>query len=244
LLVYRNQLKRSELVLLTRVATLSQYRIYLSRHLHHSIKTFLPTFIIAQMAEMPINATIMNEKAELIFCTKVRWILCLHMSGLSFQNRRPVIFPGKIGERLWNRNRLLHKKEKEDLYQECVYINKLKEYFDDREFYNGWNTFSSSNASAESLRPSNILLPDEIFDTDPELDFSTSRIEEELMAPMKARAHKIEYFNMIFPVIKTKDNIIEFFNFGSDIIELWIQVARSFAPFQSVFIKRLKHLIP
>ena len=42
--------------------------------------------------------------------------------------------------------------------------------------------------------------------------FDTSVYYEE----HEARAHLFEYFNMCFPVIRTRDNNIAFFNFGAD----------------------------
>jgi len=47
------------------------------------------------------------------------------------------------------------------------------------------------------------------------------------MAPMKPGRISRVLLNMIFPVIKTKDNIIEFFNSEATLLNLWIQVARS-----------------
>ncbi|MGA3012562.1 MAG: carboxypeptidase-like regulatory domain-containing protein [Bacteroidales bacterium] len=220
LLVYKNQLKRSELVLLTRDGD---------------------TLAVSDLPEPPSASLYKDFLANVHYCTnggnayqcyyneqkkRIDFLYKTTMDSLILYVR-PFLF--RIADRLYFQEKMAngfatgigyYQKGKEKTYiRKCAYISKLKEYFDDKDFYNGWNTFYSSNAFAESLRPSNILQPDEIFETDPELDFSISRIEGGTYGAYEARAHKIEYFNMIFPVIKTKDNIIEFFNFGSDIIE-------------------------
>ena len=71
-------------------------------------------------------------------------------------------------------------------------------------------------------------------------DFSTSGIEGDLYGKYEARAHKIEYFNMIFPVIKTKDNTIAFFNFGSDKIEFMDENGKTFRTVPIDFHKEIK----
>lgn len=220
LLVYRNQLKRSELVLLTRggdtlaVSDLpepppaSLYKDFLT-NVHYCTND-------GNAYQCYYNER--KSRIDLLYKTPVDSLL-MYVRPFLFRVADRLYFQEKLAKGFGTGIGYYQKGKKKTYIRECVYINKLKEYFDDREFYNGWNTSYSSAVFAESLRPSNILLPDEIFETDPELDFSTSRIEGGTYGAYEARAHKIEYFNMIFPVIKAKDNIIEFFNFGSDIIE-------------------------
>jgi len=94
--------------------------------------------------------------------------------------------------------------------RQVINRKKITEYFDDQAFYNKWNASSGAG---------NVLDSDDI-ESDRAFDFSKGDIEEGLYGKNEARAHAFEYFNMIFPVIKTKENTIAFFNFGSDVIEL------------------------
>jgi hypothetical protein len=87
---------------------------------------------------------------------------------------------------------------------------KISESIDDQIFYQKWNTF---------LGNGNILAPDDI-ESDLAFDFSTSRIEGELFGKNEARAHQFEFYKMIYPVVKISDENIAFFNFATDTIEL------------------------
>lgn len=94
--------------------------------------------------------------------------------------------------------------------RQVINNKKITEYNDDRKFYNSWNAFLNHSNDLDSDNIENELA----------FDFSVSRIEGGLYGKYEARAHSFEFFNIIFPVIKTKDNNIAFFNFGNDVIEL------------------------
>ena len=75
---------------------------------------------------------------------------------------------------------------------------KNTEFSDDQIFYTKWNAFIAGAAN----------IPIENFEGDSRFYNSD-----------EARAHSFEYFNMTFPVIKTNDTTIVFFNFGENVID-------------------------
>lgn len=92
------------------------------------------------------------------------------------------------------------------------FINELKisESIDDKTFYEKWN---------KMLGVSNILAPDDI-ESNLAFDFSSSYSEGGAFGKNEARAHQFEFYKMLFPVVKTRDNNIAFFNFATDTLEL------------------------
>jgi len=83
--------------------------------------------------------------------------------------------------------------------RQVIYSKKITEFIDDEMFYAKWNEFI---AKAANLSLDDLNGDSRFYNAD------------------EARAHAFEYFNMIFPVIKTGDNTITFINFGDDDIEL------------------------
>lgn len=97
--------------------------------------------------------------------------------------------------------------------RQVINKKKITEYTDDQIFYQKWNA---------GCPPQHYFMqtnPDE-FDIEPAFNFSVGDSGGGAYEKNEARAHSFEYFNMIFPVIKTRDNTIAFFNFGNDVIEL------------------------
>jgi hypothetical protein len=92
----------------------------------------------------------------------------------------------------------------------CLNHKKISEYKDDQTFYRKWNNLFGA---------SNLLVPDDI-ESDLAFDFSISRGEGGGYGVNEARAHQFEFYNMIYPVIKTGDDTIVFFNFSTGVIEL------------------------
>ena len=90
--------------------------------------------------------------------------------------------------------------------RQVINQKKITEYKDDQEFYNSWNDFVSGGRFVDA--------------DDIENDMAAPRTEGELFGKNEARAHSFEFFNMIYPVFKTRDNTIAFFNFSDDVLEL------------------------
>jgi hypothetical protein len=87
---------------------------------------------------------------------------------------------------------------------------KISESIDDQIFYQRWNNFVGAG---------NILAPDDI-ENDQAFNFGQSRSEGGAFGKNEKRAHQFEFYKMIFPVVKTSDDNIAFFNFATDTIEL------------------------
>ncbi|MCX6240936.1 MAG: carboxypeptidase-like regulatory domain-containing protein [Bacteroidetes bacterium] len=92
----------------------------------------------------------------------------------------------------------------------CLYEKKIFEYFDDQRFYLGWNGFTGAENALDSGE----------IGSPSEFDFSIPSGEGGGYGKNELRAHKFEYFNMIFPLIKLSDQSIAFFNFGNDLLEI------------------------
>jgi len=91
------------------------------------------------------------------------------------------------------------------------YVNekKIAESADDQGFYAQWN----------GLITSQIPAGDENGDMSA-AKFAQSPKMGQYMNKYDVWAYQFEFYNMAYPVIKTIDNIILFFNFGDDVIEI------------------------
>ena len=58
------------------------------------------------------------------------------------------------------------------------------------------------------------------FYTTPEFDFGSGEPRSWIVDKNENRAHQLEFYKMIFPVVKTPDDNIAFFNFATDSIEI------------------------
>ena len=102
------------------------------------------------------------------------------------------------------------------------YLNtkKIAEYKDDQLFYQNWNIFLATSKSTHTFNSGNNYESSDDNGTNLMLDNSGSEVEGGFYGKNEARAHQIEYFSMIYPVIKTRDNNIAFLNFFNDSIEV------------------------
>lgn len=87
---------------------------------------------------------------------------------------------------------------------------KVSEYLDDQKFYYRWN---AAHGRPDALDSNDI-------ESDKAFDFESSGTEGGLYGLNEARAHRFEFFNMIFPVFRLGPDSIAFFNFGSDSLEI------------------------
>ena len=92
----------------------------------------------------------------------------------------------------------------------CLNDKKLTEYLDDQKFYYRWN--STVGTGIPTIGDN---------ESEGEFNFSVSPTECGAYGENEARAHRFEYFNMIFPLIKLNEDTIAFFNFGSDFLEMF-----------------------
>jgi hypothetical protein len=97
-----------------------------------------------------------------------------------------------------------------------INMNKLSEYYDDQRFYASWNIFVATYGTNPYVH---FTIPSESGEN-PEFDFSKGDSTGSFYEKNEARAHQIEFFKMIYPVVRTEDNNIAFFNFGRDTLEL------------------------
>ena len=68
--------------------------------------------------------------------------------------------------------------------------------------------------------PKSLLPSEDEFYTSPEFNFGSGEPRGWSMDKNESRAHQMEFYKMIFPVVKTPDDNIAFFNFAADSIEL------------------------
>ena len=86
---------------------------------------------------------------------------------------------------------------------------KISEFLDDQSFYYKWN-----GALGTYVDPSDDI------ESETRFDFSISQTEGGGYGKNEARAHRFEFYNMIYPLIKLNEDSMAFFNFGSDLIEI------------------------
>jgi hypothetical protein len=231
IMIYRYQLKQSELVLLNRSGD---------------------TLALSKLPELPpaslykdflLNVHYFSKNGNAYQCffnehhDRIEFFKKTTVDSL-FSHVKPFLF--QLSDRLYFQEKLVkgfgtaigyyQKGTGKKYIRKCLYDNKISEYFDDQTFYNKWNTFIGN---------SNALAADDI-ESDQAFDFSRSGIEGGAYGKNEARAHEIEYFNMIFPVVKTKDNTIAFFNFGSDKIEFMDENGKTFQTVPIDFHKEIK----
>ncbi|MCX6280903.1 MAG: carboxypeptidase-like regulatory domain-containing protein [Bacteroidetes bacterium] len=211
LIVFRNILKQSEIVLLTRNGdTLSVidppglppdklYEDFLS-NVHYYSKEALTWQCFYNKENRSLG--FLNATPADTLEKHIKPFLFRISGRLYFQEKILDGFGTKIG--YYSRN------EGKRYIKTCLYENKISEYFDDQNFYREWNRVTGSfNAldSGEIGSPS-------------EFDFSVSETEGGAYGKNEIRAHRFEFYNMIFPLIKIHGDSLAFFNFGNDIIEI------------------------
>ena len=211
LIVFRNALKRSELLLLKRNGdTLAVtdppalppdklYQDFLS-NVHYYSKAALSwqCYYNKESKSLGYLDAIPADTLE----RQVKPFLFRISNRLYFQERIADGFGTKFG---------YYSRDKGKCYiKTCFNEKKISEYFDDQNFYLGWN---SRTGAFNAMDSGQIGSPSEF-------DFSISVIEGGAYGKNEIRAHRFEFYNMIFPFIKFSGVSLAFFNFGCDIIEI------------------------
>lgn len=211
MVVFRYQLKRSELVLLGR----SGDTLAISK-----LPEIPPAMLFKDFLSNVHYFSISNNSYQCFFNEENHRIEFLYKTTVDSLRSivKPYIF--KMSDRLYFQETMAngfgtafgyYEKDAGKKYiRKCLNYKKISEYKDDQTFYRKWNN---------SLGASNLLDPDDI-ESDLAFDFSISRSEGGGFGKNEARAHQFEFFNMIYPVIIIGDDSIAFFNFASDRIEL------------------------
>jgi len=187
LLVFRYQLKRSELVLLTqngdtlaisklpKVLPASLYKDFLSK-VHYFTKS-------NDAYQCYYNEP--GKSIEFLYKTKVDSLMN-HVEPFIFRMSDRLYFQESLANGFGTAIGFYGQGAGKKYIRQCFNEKKASEFRDDQKFYVSWNNFAKNG-----------------------------RYDE-----YEARAHQIEYFNMIYPVIKIGENNIAFFNFSSEEIEM------------------------
>lgn len=211
LLVFRHQLKKSELVLLSRsgdtlaISTLPEFPPA------SLFKDFLSNVHYFSATDNSYQCLYNEQNSRIEFFRKASIDTLL-----SFV--KPFIF--KIEDRLYFQENVAsgfgtafgyYEKGTGKVYlRKCINEDKISESVDDQIFYQKWNNLIGAG---------NILVPDDI-ESDQAFDFSQSRIEGGAFGKNEKRAHTFEFYKILYPVVRTKEDDIAFFNFSIDSIEL------------------------
>ena len=214
LLVFRNQLSRSELVLLNRTGdTLATSKLpeVPPAALY---KDFLANVHYFSRAGNAYQCFFKKEsnRIEFINNTSVDSLISFikpfifEMSGrLYFQESlangfgTAVGFYEEGGDKIYIRKHLSEK--------------KMAEFADDQAYYQRWNGNAPSQHYFMTTR-------EDEFYTGPEFDFSSGELSGQYFETNEARANLNEFYNLIYPVIKIGENRIAFFDFSADLVEL------------------------
>jgi hypothetical protein len=212
LLIFKNQLKQSEIVLLTRSGD---------------------TLAISQLPEVPPARLFKDFLANLHYFSKAnisyQFLFNERDNRIEFFHGKtvdslqafikPFIF--KMANRLYFQEKLVNgfgtafgfyeKGTGKKYIRQVMNEKKITEYYDDQIFYQKWN----GNAGTEHY----FSKPSE-YDEPVEFDFTRGDPSSAHFEKNEARAHQVEFYKMIYPVINTGDDNIAFFNFATDTIEL------------------------
>ncbi|MCX6306697.1 MAG: carboxypeptidase-like regulatory domain-containing protein [Bacteroidetes bacterium] len=211
LLVYRYQLNQSQLVLMNRSGDTLAISDLPEKPPSRLYKDFLFNVHYFTRANNSYQC-FYNEQDGSIGFFKKTTVDSLHLFV------KPFIF--KMGDRLYFQEKVAsgfgtafgfyEKGAGKKYIRNFLNEGKISESADDRKFYDKWNTAQGA---------SYLLAMDDI-ESDLAFDFSLSRTEGGAFGKNEARAHQFEFYNMIYPVVKTADDNIAFFNFARDTLEL------------------------
>ena len=209
LLVYRTLLKQSEAVLLNRSGDTLAISTLPELPPLALVKDFLLNIHYFSKNANAFQCYFNDNKNSLDFLykTKVDSLQKVFKSlifkiseRIYFQENQPGGFGTVIG--------FYQKGHVKKYIRQYVNEKKITESADDQAFYAQWNGMIASQ----------IPPPDENGDMSAE-KFAKSPKLGQYMNKFDVRAYQFEFYNMIYPVIKTMDNIILFFNFGDNVIE-------------------------
>ena len=211
LLVFRTALKRSELVLLNRTGDtlavqdppmlppLKLYKDFLSNVHYYSKSGY--TWQCYYDKEKKLIGFLDPQPADTLE-KHVKPFLFRLSNRLYFQEKIAGGFGTILGYYSRDRGKCVIKT--------CLNEKKINEYADDQKFYLGWNAMTGA---PYALDTGGIGSPSEF-------DFSISVTEGGSYGKNEIRAHRFEFYNMIFPLIRISNDSLAFFNFGRDIIEI------------------------
>ena len=91
----------------------------------------------------------------------------------------------------------------------CLNDKKISEFLDDQEFYLKWNGAIGS-----------YVFPEDDIENEDRFNFSIPQGEGGAYGKNEARAHRFEFYNMIYPLFKINEDTMAFFNFGNDQLEM------------------------
>ena len=206
MLVFRYQLKRSELVLLNTdgdTLAVSNLPELPPRLL---FKDFLSNVHYFSREDHAFQCMFNESTGKIVFVYKT--------SVDSIRNLvKPFLF--RMSDRLYFQENLengfgtnigYYKKEVGKKYiRQFINEKKIYEYTDDQKFYASWNNLIGADLGESEVSAAS-------FGAGPKLGQMFSEFEN--------RAHQLEFFNVTYPVVKTADDSIAFFNFTDNVIEM------------------------
>lgn len=207
LLIFRNQLKQSELVLLNRSGDTLAVSKLPELPPSRFFKDFLSNihYISKSDYAYQCNYNKTSHDIDFLYRTTVDSVKKF-LTPFLFKIEDRLYFQESIANNFGTKIGYYEKSLGKKYIHQVMNKNKITEYRDDQEFYNSWNDFVSGGKFVDADNIEN--------------DMAAPRTEGELYGKNEARAHSFEFFTMIYPVIKTRDNTIAFFNFSNDVLEM------------------------
>jgi hypothetical protein len=206
LLIFRNQIKRSELVLLTNNGDTLAISKLPEGPPASLYKDFLLNVHYFSKEQYSYQCFYNKTQHQMEFGNRIRVDSLLNLFA-------PFLF--KMSDRLYLQEKRAYglgtaigyyatstgKKYIRQYFNE----KKLAESIDDQKFYASWNSLVGEPLYDAEVSAST-------FAARPPLSIYYDRNE--------AGAHQFEFYNMIYPVVKTGEDSMAFFNFSDDVIEL------------------------
>jgi len=209
LLIYRTLLKESETVLLNRSGDTLAIKTLPEVPPSELVKDFLLNvhYLSKNGNAFQCYYDENNRNIDFLYKTNIDSLQKIFKS-LIFKISDRIYFqetqPGGFGTAIGFYQKGIGKK----YIRRYVSEKKVTESADDQVFYALWNGLITSQIPA----------------SDANGDMSAAKFAQspklgQYMNQFDVRAYRFEFYNMVYPVIKTLDNIIIFFNFGDDVIE-------------------------
>jgi hypothetical protein len=213
LLIFRYQLKRSELILLNR----SGDTLAISK-----LPEIPPASLFKDFLENVHYFTRASTSYQCFYNSEHNRIELMHKTTVDSLNRllRPFIF--KMSDRLYFQENLAngfgtaigfyeHGAGKKYILKQFN-EKKMSEYFDDQTYYQKWN----GNLPVQHYFMESRV--DEFYTT-ANFDFTKGESPGQFFEINEARANQFEFYNLVYPVIKTGENSIAVFDFANDMLE-------------------------
>jgi hypothetical protein len=212
LLIFKYQLKEAELVLLARSGDTLAFSSLPEVPPANLFKDFLANVHYISKAQNAYQFLYDEKNARIAFYRgKPLDSLQAFVKPFIFKMSDRLYFQEKIAAGFGTAFGYYEKGTGKKYIRRYVNEKNLSKYGDDQAFYQDWNG---------KVPTAHYFMRDYEYNEIPEFNFSAGFASSTQFEENEARAHQFEFYKMVYPVVKTSDETIAFFNFACDTIEM------------------------